>query len=348
MAAAVADFRPGQAVDEKISKSGRDGLALALEPTEDVLAALAAARAPGQTLVGFAAEHGECGGRGGRGKLERKGLDAVVVNDISRAEIGFDAADNEVTIVTAAASATCRWGPRRRSLPRSSMPWKACVRRRVPWKASDEHGRGMAELFKKGSELLEAGDFMAAISLERALAGTRQELDPRGASARLLPPCTRFEQAAEEFAAVVERHLVNDYAHFCLGRALANTGRTQAARRHAALAANMRPDARTTRRSAGVCGPPEPARRQGALHDQAQQAVHAARVEAGGRDVGVDPEVRAGAAEAHEPRLAVPPEQHPGVEVAGRVQRHRLGAQQALGQAQPHVERLAVEPRRAP
>jgi phosphopantothenoylcysteine decarboxylase / phosphopantothenate---cysteine ligase len=102
MAAAVADFRPGQAVDEKISKSGRDGLALALEPTEDVLAALAAARAPGQTLVGFAAEHGDGAVERGRGKLERKGLDAVVVNDISRAEIGFDAADNEVTIVTAA------------------------------------------------------------------------------------------------------------------------------------------------------------------------------------------------------------------------------------------------------
>ncbi len=102
MAAAVADFRPGQAVDEKISKTGRDGLALALEPTEDVLAALAAARTPGQTLVGFAAEHGEGAVERGRGKLERKGLDAVVVNDISRAEIGFDAADNEVTIVTAA------------------------------------------------------------------------------------------------------------------------------------------------------------------------------------------------------------------------------------------------------
>ena len=101
MAAAVADFRPGQAVEEKISKSGRDSLALALEPTEDVLAALAAARAPGQTLVGFAAEHGEGAVERGRGKLARKGLDAVVVNDISRAEIGFDAVDNEVTIVTA-------------------------------------------------------------------------------------------------------------------------------------------------------------------------------------------------------------------------------------------------------
>jgi phosphopantothenoylcysteine decarboxylase / phosphopantothenate---cysteine ligase len=101
MAAAVADFRPAEALDEKISKSGRDGLALELEPTDDVLATLAGARTPGQTLVGFAAEHGEGAVQRGRAKLERKGLDAVVVNDISRGDIGFDAPDNEVTIVTA-------------------------------------------------------------------------------------------------------------------------------------------------------------------------------------------------------------------------------------------------------
>jgi len=101
MAAAVADFRPAEALDEKISKSGRDGLALELEPTEDVLATLAGARRDGQTLVGFAAEHGEGAVERGRGKLERKGLDAVVVNDIARPEIGFDVPDNEVTIVTA-------------------------------------------------------------------------------------------------------------------------------------------------------------------------------------------------------------------------------------------------------
>jgi phosphopantothenoylcysteine decarboxylase/phosphopantothenate--cysteine ligase len=102
MAAAVADFRPAEALDDKITKSGRDGLALELEPTADVLAALGAARRPGQTLVGFAAEHGEGAVERGRAKLERKGLDAVVVNDISREEIGFDASDNEVTIVRAA------------------------------------------------------------------------------------------------------------------------------------------------------------------------------------------------------------------------------------------------------
>ena len=52
----------------------------------------------------------------------------------------------------------------------------------------------------------------------------------------------RFAKAAEEFAAVVEAYPVNDYAHFCLGRSLEKTGRTDEARRHAALAAHMRPD----------------------------------------------------------------------------------------------------------
>src|SRR4051812_21576029 len=101
MAAAVADFRPREAEGSKISKSGRDGLALELEPTEDVLSALSEARSPGQTLVGFAAEHGEGGVERGRAKLERKRLDAVVVNDISRRDIGFESDHNEVTIVTA-------------------------------------------------------------------------------------------------------------------------------------------------------------------------------------------------------------------------------------------------------
>jgi phosphopantothenoylcysteine decarboxylase / phosphopantothenate---cysteine ligase len=100
MAAAVADFRPAQAADEKIAKAGREGLAIELEATTDVLKALSEARRPTQTLVGFAAEHGAGAVERARGKLERKELDAVVVNDISRADIGFDAPDNEVTIVT--------------------------------------------------------------------------------------------------------------------------------------------------------------------------------------------------------------------------------------------------------
>jgi phosphopantothenoylcysteine decarboxylase/phosphopantothenate--cysteine ligase len=103
MAAAVADFRPAQAAATKLKKEGRDALDLALEPTPDVLSGLAAQRRSGQLLVGFAAEHGEGAVEYGRGKLERKGLDAVVVNDIARADIGFEGDHNEVTIVTATA-----------------------------------------------------------------------------------------------------------------------------------------------------------------------------------------------------------------------------------------------------
>jgi phosphopantothenoylcysteine decarboxylase/phosphopantothenate--cysteine ligase len=101
MAAAVADFRPASELGDKIQKEGREGLSLELTPTSDVLAALAEKRRSGQVLVGFAAEHGDGGADRAREKLRRKRLDAVVLNDISRGDIGFDAADNEVTIVTA-------------------------------------------------------------------------------------------------------------------------------------------------------------------------------------------------------------------------------------------------------
>ncbi len=106
MAAAVADFRPASAADHKIKKSGRSDLTIELEPTIDVLAAVAEGREPGQTLVGFAAEHGEGGLEHARGKLDRKGLDAVVLNDISRPDIGFDSTSNEVVFVTAAGDQT--------------------------------------------------------------------------------------------------------------------------------------------------------------------------------------------------------------------------------------------------
>ena len=102
MAAAVADFRPARAVEEKIKKSGRERLELELEATPDVLSGLAARRRPDQTLVGFAAEHGQDAVRYGREKLQSKHIDAVVVNDISRSDIGFDVDANEVTIVTGA------------------------------------------------------------------------------------------------------------------------------------------------------------------------------------------------------------------------------------------------------
>jgi len=103
MAAAVADFRPADATEGKIKKAGRDDLTMRLEATPDVLSALAALRRDGQTLVGFAAEHGDGTLANARDKLERKGLDAVVLNDVSRPGIGFDSEDNEVTVLTKAA-----------------------------------------------------------------------------------------------------------------------------------------------------------------------------------------------------------------------------------------------------
>jgi phosphopantothenoylcysteine decarboxylase/phosphopantothenate--cysteine ligase len=100
MAAAVADFRPADPVAHKLKKDAGEPPAIALERTEDVLSALSATRGSAQVLVGFAAEHGEQALRYGRGKLEAKRLDAIVVNDISRPDIGFDAECNEVVIVT--------------------------------------------------------------------------------------------------------------------------------------------------------------------------------------------------------------------------------------------------------
>jgi phosphopantothenoylcysteine decarboxylase / phosphopantothenate---cysteine ligase len=102
MAAAVADYRPAVAADTKLKKDAREELVVALERTPDILSGLAAIRRTDQTVVGFAAEHGDGALAYARDKLARKGLDAIVVNDIARTEIGFEGSDNEVTIVTAA------------------------------------------------------------------------------------------------------------------------------------------------------------------------------------------------------------------------------------------------------
>jgi phosphopantothenoylcysteine decarboxylase / phosphopantothenate---cysteine ligase len=100
MTAAVADFRPQAPVEGKIKKGGRDHLTIELEPTADVLCGLAGQRSAHQTLVGFAAEHGPDGLEHARAKLAAKGVDAVVFNDISRPDIGFESDRNEVTILT--------------------------------------------------------------------------------------------------------------------------------------------------------------------------------------------------------------------------------------------------------
>jgi phosphopantothenoylcysteine decarboxylase/phosphopantothenate--cysteine ligase len=98
MAAAPADFRPKTAAGEKIHREGSGGLELDLEATEDILASLGARRREGQTIVGLAAETGGGMDRA-REKLKRKGADAIVLNDVSRSEIGFESPENEVVIV---------------------------------------------------------------------------------------------------------------------------------------------------------------------------------------------------------------------------------------------------------
>jgi phosphopantothenoylcysteine decarboxylase/phosphopantothenate--cysteine ligase len=101
MAAAVADYRPAEEHAGKLKKDATgERLTLELTRTEDVLSKLAQRRRPGQQLVGFAAEHGDQALDHGRDKLARKGLDAVVVNDVGAPGVGFESTENEVWIVT--------------------------------------------------------------------------------------------------------------------------------------------------------------------------------------------------------------------------------------------------------
>jgi phosphopantothenoylcysteine decarboxylase/phosphopantothenate--cysteine ligase len=113
MAAAVADYRPA---DQNSGKRPKDDQpwTVTLEPTGDVLAQLGAQRRDGQVLIGFAADHGETGLARAREKLEAKGSDLIVFNDVSREDIGFDAGENEVVLVSAAGERRIRKAPKER------------------------------------------------------------------------------------------------------------------------------------------------------------------------------------------------------------------------------------------
>jgi phosphopantothenoylcysteine decarboxylase/phosphopantothenate--cysteine ligase len=100
MAAAVADYRPTGRMEGKRAKNG-ETWTVDLEPTDDVVKTLGA-RTNGQVLVAFGAEHGEAGLERKRRMLDDKNVDLVVYNDVGRDDIGFDAADNEVVLVTRA------------------------------------------------------------------------------------------------------------------------------------------------------------------------------------------------------------------------------------------------------
>jgi phosphopantothenoylcysteine decarboxylase/phosphopantothenate--cysteine ligase len=99
LAAAVADYRPAEALAGKRPKDER-GWTLELEPTVDIARRLGESKREGQVLVAFGAEHGEEGLARKRAMLETKNADLVVFNDVGRSDIGFDARENEVVLVT--------------------------------------------------------------------------------------------------------------------------------------------------------------------------------------------------------------------------------------------------------
>jgi len=99
MAAAVADYTPREPIGGKRPKS-KEPWTITLDPTDDILAELARRRTNGQVLVGFAADEGESGLARAREKLAVKGGNFFVFSDVSRSDIGFDAEDNEVVLVS--------------------------------------------------------------------------------------------------------------------------------------------------------------------------------------------------------------------------------------------------------
>lgn len=101
MAAAVADFRPAKVSPTKQKKTGEPFLPIELVENPDVLAGLAAARRPGQTIVGFAAETGDEHGSVedyGREKALRKGADLTVVNGVGE-RVGFGDVDSRILVL---------------------------------------------------------------------------------------------------------------------------------------------------------------------------------------------------------------------------------------------------------
>jgi phosphopantothenoylcysteine decarboxylase/phosphopantothenate--cysteine ligase len=111
MAAAVADYRPAAPVEGKRAKDPLPWT-VELEPTVDVLATLGAGRRPGQVLVGFAADGADAGLARAREKRVAKNADLVVFNDVSRPDIGFDAADNEVVVLSGDGELTVEKSPK--------------------------------------------------------------------------------------------------------------------------------------------------------------------------------------------------------------------------------------------
>jgi phosphopantothenoylcysteine decarboxylase/phosphopantothenate--cysteine ligase len=129
MTAAVADFRPASLAEHKIKKDGSDPAPLTLTQNPDVLVELVGARAPGQVVVGFAAETGDENGDAlhhGRAKLARKGCDLLVVNMVGD-DTAFEVADNAGWLLAADGSETVLSSGSKALL--ASRVWDAVVAR---------------------------------------------------------------------------------------------------------------------------------------------------------------------------------------------------------------------------
>jgi Flp pilus assembly protein TadD len=112
----------------------------------------------------------------------------------------------------------------------------------------EQAGENLYALYRRGVELREDGSFSeATVPLAEAARQAPEKSSVREALGRAYFRDRQFEKAAMEFEAVVDSHPVNDYAHFCLGRALSLTGHTDRARHHLALASNLRPERRDYR-----------------------------------------------------------------------------------------------------
>jgi phosphopantothenoylcysteine decarboxylase / phosphopantothenate---cysteine ligase len=109
MAAAPADFRAADPAGDKLKRTGN--LDLRLEPTEDILASLATQRTAEQTIIAFAAEHGNDVARA-REKLSRKGADLIVLNDVSNPDIGFESQENAATLISPTDETTLPQAPK--------------------------------------------------------------------------------------------------------------------------------------------------------------------------------------------------------------------------------------------
>jgi phosphopantothenoylcysteine decarboxylase/phosphopantothenate--cysteine ligase len=212
MAAAPADFARLEQPTRRSTARARK-LELDLEATEDILAG-SRPTADGQTIIGFAAETDSELDRA-REKLARKGADAIVLNDVSRSEIGFESSDNEVVIVErdgehhvplaskeeiadAILDRSRRSGPlATRRAERSSRPDRsACPPSYTGCVAQDERSQAgeSSTLYRRGMELLEDGDFEEATVPSEAAARR-----PRRA------PCARRSAAPCSEAATTRR-----------------------------------------------------------------------------------------------------------------------------------------------